>query len=111
MKTFYEYNSKIDIYIMSVSPSTPSGTYASIRATVKANDEVNEPHILIGDPNRLVILPLQYPEIQLLYKKAQACIWTMEEIDLAQDITDWNDKLNNDERHFLKKHSWVLCRQ
>jgi ribonucleotide reductase beta subunit family protein with ferritin-like domain len=36
-----------------------------------------------------------------MYKKQQASFWTAEEIDLYQDLTDW-EKLNNNERHFIK---------
>ena len=36
-----------------------------------------------------------------MYKRAQACFWTVEEIDLAHDISAWNDQLNSDERRFL----------
>lgn len=28
--------------------------------------------------------------------------WTAEEIDLQADLVDWNNKLNDDERHFIK---------
>ena len=37
-----------------------------------------------------------------MYKKQQACIWTAEEIDLAQDLNDWRNKLTDDERYFVK---------
>jgi ribonucleoside-diphosphate reductase beta chain len=37
-----------------------------------------------------------------MYKQQQACIWTAEEIDLGQDVTDWENKLNSDEQHFIK---------
>ena len=30
-----------------------------------------------------------------------ACFWTAEEIDLAQDVKDWN-KINPNEQHFIK---------
>jgi ribonucleoside-diphosphate reductase beta chain len=36
------------------------------------------------------------------YKKMEASFWTAEEIDLHQDLTDWNDKLNEDEKYFIK---------
>ena len=36
------------------------------------------------------------------YKQHEASFWTAEEIDLAADIVDWNDKLNDDERYFVK---------
>ncbi|HWY35058.1 MAG TPA: ribonucleotide-diphosphate reductase subunit beta, partial [Nitrosopumilaceae archaeon] len=37
-----------------------------------------------------------------MYKKAEASFWTAEEIDLAPDLNDWNNKLSNDEKHFIK---------
>lgn len=36
-----------------------------------------------------------------MYKKQMASFWTAEEIDLDQDLKDW-DKLNADEKHFIK---------
>jgi ribonucleotide reductase beta subunit family protein with ferritin-like domain len=36
-----------------------------------------------------------------MYKDQMACFWTVDEIDLGQDMVDWA-KLNNDERHFIK---------
>ncbi len=32
----------------------------------------------------------------------EASIWTAEEIDLSQDLNDWNNKLSDDERYFIK---------
>jgi ribonucleoside-diphosphate reductase beta chain len=32
----------------------------------------------------------------------EASFWTAEEIDLSQDINDWNNKLNDEERYFIK---------
>jgi ribonucleotide reductase beta subunit family protein with ferritin-like domain len=36
-----------------------------------------------------------------MYKKQMASFWTSEEIDLYQDLTDW-EKLSNNEKHFVK---------
>lgn len=36
-----------------------------------------------------------------MYKKAEASFWTAEEIDLSKDLTDWNNRLNDDERYFI----------
>lgn len=57
--------------------------------------------ILREDKNRFVLFPIQYDEIWEMYKKAEASFWTAEEIDLSQDLVDW-EKLNDDERHFIK---------
>ncbi|MEL6970120.1 MAG: ribonucleotide-diphosphate reductase subunit beta [Bacteroidota bacterium] len=58
--------------------------------------------ILEENPNRFVLFPIQHDDIWSEYKKSEACFWTAEEIDLSQDLTDWNNKLNDDERHFVK---------
>src|SRR6185436_753229 len=36
------------------------------------------------------------------YKKHEASFWTAEEIDLGADLVDWSNKLNDDERYFIK---------
>ena len=58
--------------------------------------------ILQENDNRFVIFPIQHKDIWEWYKKMQACIWTAEEIDLHQDLNDWNNKLSDDERYFIK---------
>ena len=58
--------------------------------------------ILAENPNRFVLLPIKYPKIWEWYKKAEASFWTAEEIDLVQDLVDWETKLNDNERHFIK---------
>ena len=37
-----------------------------------------------------------------LVQKEWSQFWTAEEIDLHQDLTDWAEKLNDDERYFIK---------
>ncbi|WOC41102.1 ribonucleotide-diphosphate reductase subunit beta [Polaribacter sp. HL-MS24] len=58
--------------------------------------------ILQPNDNRFVIFPIQHDDLWEWYKKQQACIWTAEEIDLSEDISDWNNKLSDDERYFIK---------
>lgn len=58
--------------------------------------------ILVENPGRFVLFPIEHNDIWEYYKMSQACIWTAEEIDLTQDMNDWEQKLNNDERHFIK---------
>ena len=62
---------------------------------------VEEP-ILKADNSRFVLFPIKHHDIWEFYKKAEASFWTAEEIDLAQDIVDWESKLNDDERYFIK---------
>ncbi len=65
-------------------------------------DFLHEEPILAENPNRFVLLPIQYPRVWEWYKKAEASFWTAEEIDLQQDLADWEHKLNDNERHFIK---------
>ena len=59
-------------------------------------------HILTENPNRFVLFPLKYNDIWELYKTAEHSFWTAEEIDLAQDLTDWNEKLNTEFQNRVK---------
>jgi ribonucleoside-diphosphate reductase beta chain len=58
--------------------------------------------ILIDNPGRFVLFPIQHHDLWRLFKQQEACFWTAEEIDLGQDVYDWDNKLNADEQHFVK---------
>ena len=58
--------------------------------------------ILAENKDRFVIFPIKHNDIWQLYKSCEASFWTAEEIDLHQDLTDWSEKLNDDERYFIK---------
>ena len=58
--------------------------------------------ILDENKNRFVLFPIQHDDIWQMYKTAEATFWTAEEIDLSQDLNDWNNKLNDNERYFIK---------
>ena len=59
----------------------------------------NEP-ILRENKDRFVLFPIEHNDIWEFYKKAEASFWTAEEIDLSQDLKDW-ENLNDGERHFI----------
>lgn len=58
--------------------------------------------ILQENKNRFVIFPIKHHDIWEWYKKMEASFWTAEEIDLSQDLNDWNNRLNEDEKYFIK---------
>merc|ERR1711979_23565 len=57
--------------------------------------------LLIENPHRWVMFPIQYPAVWEMYKKHEASFWTAEEIDLSMDNKDW-ENLSLDEQHFIK---------
>jgi len=61
---------------------------------------VAEP-LLKEDESRFVMFPVQYGDIWEMYKKQVDCFWRAEEVDLSKDMTSW-EKLNDDERYFIK---------
>ena len=63
--------------------------------------EATEP-ILLENKDRFVLFPIKHRDIWEMYKKSEASFWTAEEIDLSADLQDWANKLNDDERHFIK---------
>ncbi|MDB5060210.1 MAG: Ribonucleoside-diphosphate reductase subunit beta [Mucilaginibacter sp.] len=56
--------------------------------------------LLKENKDRFVILPIKYPAIWEMYKKAEASFWTAEEIDLSDDMKHW-ESLNAGEKHFI----------
>lgn len=58
-------------------------------------------NILKENPNRFVIFPIEYNDIWEYYKQHQAAFWTAEEVDLTNDIRDW-ENLSENEQYFIK---------
>jgi ribonucleoside-diphosphate reductase beta chain len=69
---------------------------------VEQNKVVNDEPILRENKDRFVLFPIKHKSIWEMYKKAEASFWTAEEIDLSTDTNDWENKLNDDERYFIK---------
>jgi len=61
---------------------------------------IDEEPILRENKDRFVLFPIEHNDIWEFYKKAEASFWTAEEIDLSQDLKDW-ENLNDGERHFI----------
>ena len=57
--------------------------------------------ILVENPNRFVIFPIEHNDIWEYYKQHQAAFWTAEEVDLTNDIRDW-ENLTDNEQYFVK---------
>ncbi len=74
---------------------------ANLKEVLPEGMEIMEP-ILKENPDRFVLFPIVHDDIWNFYKKQEASFWTAEEIDLSPDQIDWETKLNDDERHFIK---------
>ncbi|CAJ1029298.1 putative Ribonucleotide reductase, small chain [Leishmania utingensis] len=92
------------------SPSTaedlvikPIATGAEVLLADKVAEGTNaeEEPLQQENPFRYVLFPIQYHDIWRKYKEQESCIWTVEEIDLGNDMKDWV-ALNDGERHFIK---------
>ena len=65
-----------------------------------STDSVFVEPLLKPDDNRFVMFPITNQDIWAMYKKQMDCFWRAEEINLAQDLGDW-EKLSADEKHFI----------
>ncbi|KAJ7179230.1 ribonucleotide reductase small subunit [Mycena filopes] len=93
----------VDDHRRSTSPDSDADDIEELRRKFVGDitlPESEEP-ILKESRRRFVLFPIQYHEIWQMYKKAEASFWTAEEMDLSKDLHDWNNKLNDDERHFI----------
>jgi ribonucleoside-diphosphate reductase beta chain len=57
--------------------------------------------LLTENPGRFVIFPIEHNDIWEFYKQHQAAFWTAEEVDLTNDIRDW-ENLTENEKYFIK---------
>ena len=64
------------------------------------NMDYDEP-LLVENPNRFVIFPIEHHDLWAKYKQQMSVFWIPEEVDLSKDMTDW-EKLNDKEKHFIK---------
>jgi ribonucleoside-diphosphate reductase beta chain len=58
--------------------------------------------ILLDNKDRFVLFPIKHQDIWEMYKQAEASFWTAEELDLTDDLQHWANKLNEDEKYFIK---------
>lgn len=59
---------------------------------------------MILDPGfNLTLRPMKYPAFYEQYRNAIKNTWTVEEVDLASDIADLNQRLNPAERHLINR--------
>jgi ribonucleoside-diphosphate reductase beta chain len=61
---------------------------------------IHEEPLLKENKDRFVLFPITHQDIWKFYKQAEASFWTAEEIDLSQDMKDW-ENLTDGERHFI----------
>jgi ribonucleotide reductase beta subunit family protein with ferritin-like domain len=51
---------------------------------------------------RLALFPIKYNKIKEFLEHQRSVFWTVPEIQLTHDIKDWETKLNDDTKHFIK---------
>ena len=51
--------------------------------------------------SRFSLFPIEHPDLWNMYKQHVASFWTADEIDLSADVSDWQNRLNQSERHFI----------
>lgn len=51
---------------------------------------------------RFTVFPIRHQNLWDFYKKHVSTFWVVEEVILNEDLNDWNNKLNDNERYFIK---------
>jgi ribonucleoside-diphosphate reductase beta chain len=81
-------------------PSVATVVAPAVVASAVVGPAPVEP-LLSQNDERFVIFPIRHPDIWAKYKQHVAVFWTPEEVDLSKDMAHW-EKLNDNERHFIK---------
>ncbi len=81
--------------------SAANETEAMEPLSLDVSAQKEEP-LMKENPNRYVIFPIEFGDVWAKYKQHMSVFWIPEEIDLSKDPEHWNNKLNDNERHFIK---------
>ena len=80
----------------------PSGHFSWSRKSLVDTDGFVEPICREDDSgSRFSLFPIEHPDLWSMYKQHVASFWTADEIDLSADLTDWQENLTDNERHFI----------
>jgi ribonucleotide reductase beta subunit family protein with ferritin-like domain len=58
--------------------------------------------ILVENPHRFILFPIEHLDIFTMYKSLVAVRWIAEEIDTSKDMKDF-EKMSDNEKHFIKR--------
>jgi ribonucleotide reductase beta subunit family protein with ferritin-like domain len=63
-----------------------------------------------GEEARVSLNPVRHADIWAFRKKIEALHWIAQEIDLSRDRTDWETRMDDDQRHFVKRQLGFFAR-
>lgn len=87
---------------LQMSPKKDTSHAPDMNSNRKFPNDETEPICRTDAQNsRFSLFPLSHPDLWSMYKQHVASFWTADEIDLSADLSDWHNKLNDDERHFI----------
>ena len=96
---FYKNHERVD----SIQTSNIEAVINKIKIhTEPAGEDSEIEPLLKEDIDRLILFPLKNKAIWDMYKKHESTFWTAEELDLEADKKDFKEKLNDNERYFIK---------
>jgi len=64
--------------------------------------ELDKKEPLLQEEQRFCLFPMKYPKFWELHKKQEALFWRAEEIDFSKDLNDWNTKVDENTKIFIK---------
>jgi ribonucleoside-diphosphate reductase beta chain len=71
-------------------------------ATATATAAAAMEPLLNPEEKRFTLFPIRHPDLWKFFVTSEDALWRASEIDMSADPQDWDHKLNDDERHFLK---------
>ena len=99
VKPGLRYSDAVDIFKRSHHLS-PDELFKNLLQGCFRCGNTNKYPLTTENPTRFVSRPIKYPKIWEMYGKAISSFWILNEIDFSQDLNHWNERLNEDEKHF-----------
>lgn len=88
----------------SVMNSQDSSQMTNHNINNKPQDDKDYPLIIRDSKDRFTLFPLnpKHQEFWNLYEDSMKQMWMVSEVNMSDDKSDWDEKLNDKQRHFLK---------
>ena len=72
------------------------------KASVPRARKLPDEPLLVENPDRFVLFPIEHNDVFKMYKDLVAIRWIPEEVELTKDLKDWKT-LTGNEQHFIKR--------
>jgi ribonucleotide reductase beta subunit family protein with ferritin-like domain len=99
---------RLNSYLKTLMRNLQGGNSTGMKSTNTTDKHIGEDHApaagkLPIEQTVFKLRPIEYPELRELYLIGRRSLWTEDEVNFSEFVTDWETKLTEEEQNFIKK--------